>query len=415
MSFDLFIYRKYLLSLDGLVMSNNLLEYPIRERVKEISSFLESNATLKVNTDNEEKRAYWVIKNPRKRQESKEKISERYQLIRVINLLPRNTLISMVSEFDYFISELLNNIFRFNHDYIKSSQKSFSFQEIMEYDNLDELMDYVIEKEIEGVLRSSHSEQFSYLEKKFNISTLKKFDSWGGFIELTERRNLFVHTNGRVSKQYLSVCERENYKSNVNCGDVVHVDDEYLKNAHRIIYEVIFKLNHVILNIVFKKDSEKIDRINLQAINVVFDLLCREDYILVDSLCEFLLSRDYFIPSEKHKRMIIVNQCLSLKYQGNDIYKKKIDALDWSSSSDLFILARSCVLDEHENSCKILEKIMNSNMEESGLARHSFHDWPLFRNLRNEKLFLELYKKMYNESYDDIDIVENEPLTPEQE
>lgn len=415
MSFDLFIYRKYLLSLDGLVMSNNLLEYPIRERVKEISSFLESNATLKVNEDNEEKRAYWVIKNPRKRQESKEKISERYQLIRVMNLLPRNTLISMVSEFDYFISELLNNIFRFNHDYIKSSQRSFNFQEIMEYDNLDEIIDYVIEKEIENVLRSSHSEQFSYLEKKFNISTLKKFDSWGGFIELTERRNLFVHTNGRVSKQYLSVCEREKYKANVSCGDVVHVDDEYLKNAHRIIYEVIFKLNHVILNIVFKKDSEKIDQINLQAINVVFDLLCKENYILVDSLCEFLLSKDYFIPSEKHKRMIIVNQCLSLKYQGNDIYKNKINALDWSSSSDLFILARSCVLDDHENSCKILEKIMNSGMEDSGLARHSFHDWPLFRNLRNEKLFLELYKKMYNESYDDIDIVENEPLTPEQE
>ncbi|MER1900222.1 hypothetical protein, partial [Proteus mirabilis] len=99
----------------------------------------------------------------------------------------------------------------------------------------------------------------------------------------------------------------------------------------------------------------------------------------------------------------------------NDIYKKKIDALDWSSSSDLFILARSCVLDEHENSCKILEKIMSSGLEDSGLARHSFHDWPLFKNLRTEKLFLELYKKMYNESYDDISIVENEPQTPEQE
>ncbi|HEK0329323.1 TPA: hypothetical protein SMR43_003617 [Proteus mirabilis] len=396
-------------------MSNKLLECPIRERVKEINSFLESNATQKVKEDKEGKRVYWVIRNPRKRQEFKEKISERYQLNRVMNLLPRNTLISMVSEFDYFISELLNNIYRFNHDYIKSSQRAFNFQEIMTYGSLDEIIDSVIEKEIENVLRSSHSEQFSYLEKKFSINTLKKFDSWGDFIELTERRNLFVHTNGRVSKQYLAVCEREKYKANANYGDVVHVDDEYLKKAHRIIYEVIFKLNHVILNVVLKKDSEKLNLINLQAINIVFDLLCREDYPLVDSLCEFLLSKDYSISSEKYKRIIIINQCLSLKYQGNDIYKKKIDALDWSSSSDLFILARSCVLDEHENSCKILEKIMNSSLEDSGLARHSFHDWPLFKNLRTEKLFLELYKKMYNESYDDISIVENEPQTPEQE
>ncbi|HHQ6001904.1 TPA: hypothetical protein ACSRWF_003804, partial [Morganella morganii] len=188
--------------------------------------------------------------------------------------------------------------------------------------------------------------------------------SWKYFIEITERRNLFVHTDGKVSNQYIAVCKREFHQTDVCEGEYLHVDDEYLVNAHRIIYEIIFKLNHIILGVVFKDDIDLMGKINTVAINVIFNLLCKEDYILVDLLCEFLLSKDSLIVAEKYKRMIVINYCLSLKYQGKDKFKNEINKLDWSSCNDVFTLAKSCIDDDNEKSCKIIEKIILAGANE---------------------------------------------------
>lgn len=413
MSFNHWMYTKYLNSLDGLIISNSLLEKPISERMYEVSRFINENVELKKVVENNVEKTFILIKNHRRRQDVKEKIAERSQLERVKRILPRNTLISMVSEFDYFVSELLNNIYNYNPVYIKSSKREFSFQEIMNYNNIEEIKKYTIEKEIESVLRCSHSEQFSFLEKKFSISTLKKFQSWKYFIEITERRNLFVHTDGKVSNQYIAVCKRECHQTDVCEGEYLHVDDEYLVNAHRIIYEIIFKLNHIILGVVFKDDIDLMGKINTVAINVIFNLLCKENYVLVDLLCEFLLSKDSLIVAEKYKRMIVINYCLSLKYQGKDKFKNEINKLDWSSCNDVFTLAKSCIDDDNEKSCKIIEKIISAGANE--LSRSSLHDWPLFKKLRGEKIFLDLYEKLYHDSFDDINFIENESLISEEE
>ena len=69
----------------------------------------------------------------------------------------------------------------------------------------------MLEKEIESLRRKSYIEQFKELETKFSIK-LTKFDRWPYFIESAQRRNLFTHCDGIVSKQYLDVCRDVNFK-----------------------------------------------------------------------------------------------------------------------------------------------------------------------------------------------------------
>ncbi|MCF1264104.1 hypothetical protein LH673_01665, partial [Morganella morganii] len=86
---------------------------------------------------------------------------------------------------------------------------------------------------------------------------------------------------------------------------------------------------------------------------------------------------------------------------------------DWSSCNDVFTLAKSCIDDDNEKSCKIIEKIISAGANE--LSRSSLHDWPLFKKLRDEKIFLDLYEKLYHDSFDDINFIENESLISEEE
>ena len=65
----------------------------------------------------------------------------------------------------------------------------------------------IFAKEVESILRSSHSDQFLWMERVFSIPLTKGLESWPSFIELTERRNLFVHCDGVVSDQYINVCK----------------------------------------------------------------------------------------------------------------------------------------------------------------------------------------------------------------
>ena len=121
-------------------------------------------------------------------------------------LLPRLFLISFVSEYDAFLGNLIVAVFNRRPELLKSADKVLSFAELMEFESLEEAKNSLLEIEVENILRKSHSDQFTWMENRFSIKLREKLDVWPTFIELTERRNLFVHTDGVVTSQYLKVC-----------------------------------------------------------------------------------------------------------------------------------------------------------------------------------------------------------------
>src|SRR5258708_31026829 len=98
----------------------------------------------------------------------------------------------------------------------------------------------MVEKEIDALLRESHANQLDWLEKKFNIVLRKDLPAWPVFIELTERRNLFVHTNGVVSRQYLEVCRNHSCQlhEGIRNGESLTLTLDYMSAA----YQCLFKL-----------------------------------------------------------------------------------------------------------------------------------------------------------------------------
>jgi hypothetical protein len=126
--------------------------------------------------------------------------------MRAAHITSRAFIVSLVSQYDVFLSALVRCLFIAQPGLIQSSKKTFEVSEILAFGSMQEAKDAIADEEIESLLRESHHEQFSWLERRFNIQTLRKdLRSWPNFVEITQRRNLFVHSDGRISKQYLKV------------------------------------------------------------------------------------------------------------------------------------------------------------------------------------------------------------------
>ncbi len=142
------------------------------------------------------------------------------------DIIPRSFIVSTVSQFDYFIGRLITGLYELKPELLGGSDRQLSLSDLTKFETIEEAKEFLIEKEIETVLRKSHTDQFKWMENRFSVELRKGLESWSQFIELTERRNLFAHANGIVSSHYLSVCDAHNYQflERPEVGDELEVD-----------------------------------------------------------------------------------------------------------------------------------------------------------------------------------------------
>jgi hypothetical protein len=160
---------------------------------------------------------------------------------------PGALLVALVSRYDAYLGQLLRSLFYLKPELLNASQRSLSFQQLVEFSDLSKAREYVVEKEIESVIRESHSKQFEWMESRFDVPLRKGLESWPCFIEITERRNLFVHTAGTVSSQYLDVCRKHGVCApTLKSGDSLWGDADYFQKAFECLFEMGVKLGHVL-------------------------------------------------------------------------------------------------------------------------------------------------------------------------
>jgi hypothetical protein len=135
--------------------------------------------------------------------------TERLADSRLLPLLARSILIGLFSEYDSFIGNLLKAIYIKRPELYKAIKREVSLTDLLEFNNLEDVKKDMLEQEIDSFRRESYIDQFVALEKKFEIRTLREFSEWPAFVEFSQRRNVMTHNDGRVSQQYISICERE--------------------------------------------------------------------------------------------------------------------------------------------------------------------------------------------------------------
>ena len=310
-------------------------------------------------------------------------------------LMPRNFIVALICCYDSFFGKILRYIFMVWPQILDSSERTLKYSDLLEFADISGARGYFVEKEVESVIRKSHVEHFAWLEKKLKISFNKNLRSWPNFVELTERRNLFVHTDGVVSSQYLQVCKQHkcDMNPNIRTGTSLGVSREYFENAYGCLYEIGFKLAHVIWR---KLQKEEIAKIDSNLIERTYDLIVGGDYEIAARILEFFTQSH--IPHEKDSkvRIMTINLAQSYKWQKNESKTKEVlSRYDWSASEDRFRLAVMVLQDEWDEVYRIMLRLKHDN----SFQKSNYKEWPLFKKLRERSDFLRVYKECYGETF----------------
>jgi hypothetical protein len=386
---------------DTLPMTMLLLDPYQKKATEKFQNFLKNNVNEFEDEDGEKSISI-------KYEESKifETLSKNFEISELASkIIPESLFVSLISQYDAFLNKLLRELFKIRPEYINQSEKELTFSELVKFESIEDAKEYIIEKEIESILRKNHIEQFDYLEKKINIPLRKNLPVWSTFIEITQRRNLFVHCDGIVSSQYLKVCKDNNCEiGEAKLNERLGTKIEYFISAYKCLYELATKLTHTIWRKLLPDDIKNADR---SLNDTCFDLLSSEHFKLADILLEFGCNqKNHF--NDSLKNVFVINQSLS-KYLQNEKEKAKliIGSKDWSANSDDFKLAHLVLTEDFENCYKLMSKI-GKNGE---VDKENYKTWPLFSELRKESKFKETYKIIFEEEYTVLEI----PKRPVQE
>ena len=319
------------------------------------------------------------------------------------NLMPANFIVSFVSQYDAYLGRLIQTVFHVKPELLNNSEKNLLFSDLLEFNSIDDAKQYIIEKEVESVLRDNHSKQFKWLESKLKMTLTKDLPSFKDFIEITERRNLFVHCNGVISRQYIDVCNQNGVKNleNLKLGDKLQVPPAYFSKCYSVLFEIGVKLGQVLWRKLLPDQLEDADN---HLNNVCFELLKKGHNKLALNLLTFAT---YTLKKHFNQEILLIftiNKALA--YYLSDKKEKSKEILsktDWSATSHNFKLAVAILTEENEKALEIM-RVIGSN--EDVISKESYLDWPLFKEIRETKEFKRLFNEIFKE---EMVFVESKP------
>jgi hypothetical protein len=323
------------------------------------------------------------------------------RLVIAVNLVPNSFLVSLVSQYDSFLSELLTSIFNARPELLLGSERSLTFKELSSFGSLADARAFIIDKEIESVLRKSHSEQFDWMENRFKLPedrekfTLRKdLPSWSTFVELTERRNLFAHCNGVATAQYLKICSGHGIDcQSIAVGSKLDITPEYFRAAWECVFEIAVKLSQVLWRKLLPSDGTKADH---SLIDITYGLIVERKYRLAINLLEFATIIQKKLSTDDLRRRIVLNKAQAYKWMGDPQKASNVvNAEDWSSSADLFKLAVAVLRDDFDDAAKIMRRIG----AEGSPTIHAYQNWPIFQEFRKTPQFREAYLSVFKQPF----------------
>ncbi|MEI8044734.1 MAG: hypothetical protein WCL11_25205, partial [Verrucomicrobiota bacterium] len=323
-------------------------------------------------------------------------------------LIHRSFLISLISQYDAYLGRLLRLVYLVRPEKLNSSEKQITFKELVQFSSLDEARERLIEREVDSVVRRSHEDQIAWLKDNLSLNASAFIPELPEFIEVAQRRHLFVHCDGVVSAPYMKNCAAAGAKvpPTVAVGQQLEVSKDYLERAFELVYAVGAKVGFALWLSLLKAD------VNAAAacVNVLaFELVSNNRHSLAINLLEYALSGKQKPSNEQSLRFMILNLAQAYRWSEKmDRCAKLLDDYDWSASSTLIQLGVATLRDQYDEAYRLMQKLGHDD----DFKKENYRDWPIFRELRKQAGFLTCYKEVYREDFEVATVVSTGPEHP---
>jgi hypothetical protein len=312
-------------------------------------------------------------------------------------VIANSSLVSLVSQYDSFLGGLLRTFFYLRPEILNASDRALTLKELEAFKSIDAARDFIVEKEVETIVRKSHIEQFDWMENRFNVKLREGLSAWSTFVEVTERRNLLVHCSGIVSSHYISVCQQHGADCTAaGVGTELTVTRAYLVKAYDCLMEIGVKLGHVLWRKLAPEQRENADvSLNL----LCLDLLMEGRNALAKSLLDFATQVLKKWSTEVNRLLFVVNRAQSYKWLDDEVTCQKVlGDEDWSAVDDKLSLGVAILRDNFGAAAALMKKIGDSPQ----LNKDAYREWPIFKRFRKSAEFRKAYKEIFCEDFADV-------------
>jgi len=204
-------------------------------------------------------------------------------------LLPSSIILSLVATFDSLIGDALKALLSLQPERLQNSEKTITYRDLFQIGDLQKAREQFIETEVEKLLRGSHEEQVSYIEKLIDTKIIGHYSRWPNFVELFERRNRIAHASGVVNADYVDKCKTLGYPTdNIELGKELKLSPRYL---HKVV-DVLVEFGVTMAFVTWRKLAPDSEGQAFETLNeVAYDLIKQRRYQLATWLLDFCLAQ----------------------------------------------------------------------------------------------------------------------------
>jgi hypothetical protein len=338
------------------------------------------NGDIKIREGKEGSQPSFTVKVSGPQSQAFEKaISEIAQAKGSVSLLHQNSLISLISAVECFLSQIIHTYYDTVPGAMSDKEKVFSFDDLRNFDTVEDARVYLIEKKVTDLMRGSFTDWITFFRAQADLSMSYLDPYMDTLVETCERRNLLIHNAGVINSIYLSKVSSDLRKGKKK-GSKLHLTRKYLDD--RIDY---FELHSILIAAeLWKKLRPADDRRADILASIAYNHLLHSRWGIAEGLSYFMMMDKKM--KEPWRLVGKLNYWQSAKRQGRwEEVKDEAEAEDLSAKGRRYQLGHLALIGKKPEFFALVPVALTGKE----ISLDELREWPIFEDMRKDRRFAQ--------------------------
>lgn len=289
-----------------------------------------------------------------------------------IELLYKNSLISLLSSVEWFFSEILHFYYDKYPESAGIQKKTMTLSELKSFGTVPDAEKYLIDIKIEEVLRGSFDSWLNLLKSELSLKLGYVTSIENELVEIYQRRNILVHNGGKVNSIYLSKVH-EAQRKDLKLNDAINIDKEYLDSSIRKLQKTFILIASELWKKLDKDDKKRGDVLT----DIIYENLLKSRWDICEGLCHFIINDSKLEPIDRLVAQLNYWLCKKRTGKFNEV-KEELLKTDFSDKKEIFQLGLYALKDDNKSFFETLPIALDSKQ----LNIERLEEFPIFQELR---------------------------------
>lgn len=161
-------------------------------------------------------------------------------------LLRQMCLIFLVSCFDLYFCDIITEYYKKDLRRLKFDSKNISYKDLLEFNSMNEIQEYLIEKECINTNYLNYTKKIKYIRDIFGITISDEEANISEINTIIKIRNIIIHNNGIVNATFKKEIPESKYK----IGEEIIISEDDLTSYSKAITSAIVQIDKNIKNLI---------------------------------------------------------------------------------------------------------------------------------------------------------------------